>query len=234
MTHPPRLRPEGHADFAAAVDPALGTADVRDALAADPGGRTAAPLSADALARPGTLAAAAAEPYRVCPAPREAARGENPPGGGGGPLPALAVLTPSWRAPPPRPHVRLAARELARRDGRLAQLLLAGGVLRAARAPGTLAAAGWTPALVAALSGLAAPAAPLRTALRHDAVPPAPDRVERARRVRRRALLDHGVRPHPRHPLAPRPEAAITPRSPADTLTPCPARARKDRTPCSD
>jgi hypothetical protein len=198
------------------VDPALGTADVRDALAADPGGRTAAPLSADALARPGTLAAAAAEPYRVCPAPREAARGENPPGGGGGPLPALAVLTP------------LVAGTSA------AALLLAGGVLRAARAPGSLAAAGWTPALVAALSGLAAPAAPLRTALRHDAVPPAPDRVERARRVRRRALLDHGVRPHPRHPFAPRPEAAITPRSPADTLTPCPARARKDRTPCSD
>ncbi|MFE0472815.1 hypothetical protein ACFW2V_14470 [Streptomyces sp. NPDC058947] len=220
MTHPPRLRPEDRADFAAAVDLALGTADIRDALAADPDGRSAAHLRADALARADTLAAAAAEPYRVYLSLRGAARRETPPGGGGGLLPALAVLTP------------LVSGTSA------AALLLVGGVLRAARTPGplpgSLAAAGWTLALVAALSGLVALAALLRTALRRDAVPPAPDQVEHARRVWRRALLDNGVLPHLRHLLASSAEAAITPRFPADTLTPCPARARKDTTPCSD
>ncbi|MFI8171610.1 hypothetical protein ACIGAN_35470 [Streptomyces sp. NPDC085931] len=110
--------------------------------------------------------------------------------GPGGPLPALAVLTPLVAA------------------GSAGALLLLGGVLRAAGArgplPGSLGTAGWTLALVAAVTGLAAGAAPLRAALRRRAGPPT------------------------------RSEAAITPCSPPDTLAPCPARARKDRTPCSD
>ncbi len=48
------------------------------------------------------------------------------------------------------------------------------------------------------------------------------------------APLDFGVLPHLRRHLAPHPEAAMTPCSPPDTLAPCPARAGKDRTPCSD
>ncbi len=117
-------------------------------------------------------------------------------------------------------------------------LLLLGGLLQVAGAPGplpgSLVAAGWTLALVAAVTGLVALAAVLRTALGRPAVPPAADQVEHARQAWRQALLDHGVLPHLRRHLAPRPEAALTPCSPPDTLAPCPARAGKDRTPCSD
>ncbi|MGW6548420.1 hypothetical protein ACWGBH_37080, partial [Streptomyces massasporeus] len=135
-------------------------------------------------------------------------------------LPALAVLTP------------LVAGTSA------AALLLIGALLHAADAlgplPGSLVTAGWTLALVAAVTGLVTLAAVLRTALRRRGVPPAADQVEHARPVWRQELLDRGMLPHPRRVLGPHPGTAITPCSPPDTLTPCPARAREDRTPCSD
>ncbi|MFJ8595756.1 hypothetical protein [Streptomyces sp. NPDC093598] len=140
--------------------------------------------------------------------------------GSGSLLPALAVLTP------------LVAGTSA------AALLLIGGLLHAADAlgplPGSLVAAGWTLALVAAVTGLVTLAAVLHTALRRRGALPAADQVEHARLVRRQELLDRGMLPHLRRHLVPHPGTAITPCSAPDTLTPCPARAREDRTPCSD
>ncbi|NEE10462.1 hypothetical protein G3M58_28915, partial [Streptomyces sp. SID7499] len=141
--------------------------------------------------------------------------------GSGSLLPALAVLTP------------LVAGTSA------AALLLIGGLLHVADPlgplPGSLVAAGWTLALVAALTGLLTLAAVLHTALRRrSSVPPAAEQVEHARVVWRQELLDRGMLPHLRRHLGPHPGTAITPCSPPDTLTPCPARAREDRTPCSD
>ncbi|MEW2615219.1 hypothetical protein AB0937_34555 [Streptomyces sp. NPDC047880] len=87
---------------------------------------------------------------------------------------------------------------------------------------------------MAALTGLAALAGPLYAGLRRRGAPPAADQVEHARLVWRQELLDRGMLPHLRRHLGSHPETAITPCSPPDTLTPCPARAREDRTPCSD
>jgi hypothetical protein len=216
-----RLRPDDRADFEAVLHHALRTADIRGALGADPTGRAAAHLRAHALAHADDIAAAAEQPYRSYLAVRRAARHEaRHPLGGGELLPALAVLTP------------LVAGTSA------AALLLIGGLLHIADAlgplPGSLVAAGWTLALVAALTGLAALAALLHTALRRRGVPPAADQVEHARLVWRQELLDRGMLPHLHRHLVPYPETAVTPCSPPDTLTPCPARAREDRTPCSD
>lgn len=224
MPESSRLRPEDRADFEAVLHLALTTADIRGALGADPTGRTAARLRAHALAHADDIAAAAGEPYRAYLAVRRAARhgasleGRGPLGTGS-PLPALAVLTP------------LVAATSA------GALLLLGGLLQVAGAPGplpgSLLAAGWTLALVAAVTGLLTLAALLRTALGRRGAPTA-GRVEHARLAWRQALLDLGVLPHLRGQLVPRPEAAMTPCSPPDTLAPCPARAGKDRTPCSD
>ncbi|MEU3890293.1 hypothetical protein [Streptomyces sp. NPDC029041] len=216
-----RLRPDDRADFEAVLHHALGTADIRGALGADPTGRAAAHLRAHALAHADDIAAAAEQPYRSYLAVRRAARQEaRHPLGTGELLPALAVLTP------------LVSGTSA------AALLLIGGLLRIADAlgplPGSLVAAGWTLALVAALTGLAALAALLHTALRRRGGPPAADQVEHARLVWRQELLDRGMLPHLRRHLVPHPGTAATPCLPPDTLTPCPARAREDRTPCSD
>ncbi|MER5836959.1 hypothetical protein ABT116_40755, partial [Streptomyces sp. NPDC002130] len=169
----------------------------------------------------GGVGVVAEQPYRSYLAVRRAARHEaRHPLGTGELLPALAVLTP------------LVAGTSA------AALLLIGGLLHFADAlgplPGSLVAAGWTLALVAALTGLAGLAALLHAALRRRGVPPAADQVEHARLVWRQELLDRGMLPHLRRHLVPHPETAVTPCSPPDTLTPCPARAREDRTPCSD
>jgi hypothetical protein len=216
-----RLRPHDRADFEAVLHHALGTADIRGALGADPTGRAAAHLRAHALARADDIAAAADEPYRSYLAVRRVARHEaRGPLGAGSLLPALAVLTP------------LVAGTSA------AALLLTGGLLHVAGTlgplPGSLVAAGWTLALVAAVTGLVTLAALLHTALRRRGAPPAADQVEHARLVWRQELLDRGMLPHLRRHLMPHPETAITPCSPPDTLAPCPARAREDRTPCSD
>ncbi|GAA2765180.1 hypothetical protein GCM10010103_42210 [Streptomyces paradoxus] len=221
MADPSRLRPEDRADFEAVLHHALGTADIRDALGADPAGRGAAHLRAHALAHADHIAAAAEGPYRSYLAVRRAARREQRRLlGTGDLLPALAVLTP------------LVAGTSA------AALLLTGGLLHLADAlgplPGSLVAAGWTLALVAAVTGLVALAALLHTALRRSGVPPAADQVEHARLVWRQELLDRGLLPHLLRHLLPHSGTAITPCSPPDTLTPCPARAREDRTPCSD
>ncbi|MET9394130.1 hypothetical protein ABZY20_27620 [Streptomyces sp. NPDC006624] len=221
MTRALRLRPEDRADFEAVLHQALRAADIRDALRPDPAGRGATHLRAHALAHADAVNAAAGETYRDYLAVRRAARqGDGQPNGAGGVPAALAVLTP------------LVAATAA------AALLLLGGVLRLAGAagplPGSLTTAGWTLALVAAVTGLVALAALLHTAVRRRAVSPAPDQVEHARLLWRRALLDHGMLPHLRRHLLRRPGAAITPCSTPGTLTPCPARAGKDRTPCSD
>ncbi|MER7481174.1 hypothetical protein ABTX60_26630 [Streptomyces sp. NPDC126510] len=216
-----RLRPDDRADFEAVLHHALGTADIRGVLGADPTGRAAAHLRAHALAHADDIAAAAEQPYRSYLAVRRAARREaRHPLGRGELLPALAVLTP------------LVSGTSA------AALLLTGGLLHIADAlgplPGSLIAAGWTLALVAALTGLAALAALLHTALRRRGGPPAADQVEHARLVWRQELLDRGMLPHLHRHLVPHPGTAVTPCSAPDTLTPCPARAREDRTPCSD
>ncbi|MFF6914788.1 hypothetical protein [Streptomyces sp. NPDC012466] len=221
MAEPSRLRPEDRADFEAVLHHAMGTTDIRGALGADPAGRAAAHLRAHALAHADDIAATAGEPYRSYLAVRRAARHEaRSLLGPGSLLPALAVLTP------------LVSGTSA------AALLLIGGLLHVAGAPGpspgSLVAAGWTLALVAAVTGLVTLAAVLHTALRRRGAPPAADQVEHARLVWRQELLDRGMLPHLRRHLVPHPETAITPCSPPDTLTPCPARAREDRTPCSD
>ncbi|MFI6805671.1 hypothetical protein ACIBO6_11740 [Streptomyces luteogriseus] len=221
MADPSRLRPDDRADFEAVLHHALDTADVRGALGADPTGRAAAHLRAHALAHADDIAAAAEQPYRSYLAVRRAARQEaRSLLGADSPLPALAVLTP------------LVAGTSA------AALLLVGGLLRLAGTlgplPGSLLAAGRTLALVAAVTGLVTLAAVRHTALLRRGVPPAADQVEHARLVWRQELLDRGMLPHLRGHLGPHPGTAITPCSPPDTLTPCPARAREDRTPCSD
>ncbi|MFD6173041.1 hypothetical protein [Streptomyces coeruleorubidus] len=217
MADPPRLHPEDRADFEAVLDLALSTADIHRAVRADPTGRTAAQLRAHALAHADDIAAAAGEPYRAYLAARIAARQDaRRPLATGTLLPALAVLTP------------LVAATSA------GALLLLGSLLQVADAPGplpgSLVAAGWTLALVAAVTGLVGLAALLRSALGGRA-----ERVEHARLAWRQALLDRGILPHLlRHPAVAHTEAGVTPCSPPDTLAPCPARARKDRTPCSD
>ncbi|MFF7768683.1 hypothetical protein ACFZC7_19485 [Streptomyces massasporeus] len=221
MADPSRLRPDDRADFEAVLHHALGTADIRAALGADPTGRAAAHLRALALAHADDIAAAAERPYRSYLAVRRAARHEaRSLLGAGSLLPALAVLTP------------LVAGTSA------AALLLIGGLLHVADPlgplTGSLIAAGWTLALVAAVTGLVTLAAVPHTALRRRGVPPAADQVEHARLVWRQELLDRGMLPHLRRHLGPHPGTAITPCSPPDTLTPCPARAREDRTPCSE
>ncbi|MGW0475312.1 hypothetical protein [Streptomyces coeruleorubidus] len=217
MADPPRLHPEDRADFEAVLDLALSTADIHGAVRADPTGRTAAHLRAHTLAHADDITAAAGEPYRAYRAARTAARQDaRRPLATGTLLPALAVLTP------------LVAATSA------GALLLLGGLLQVADAPGplpgSLVAAGWTLALVAAVTGLIGLAALLRSALGGRA-----DRVEHARLAWRQALLDRRILPHLlRHPAVAHAEAGITPCSPPDTLAPCPARAGKDRTPCSD
>ncbi|MFI7015314.1 hypothetical protein [Streptomyces sp. NPDC050164] len=216
MADPPRLQPEDRADFEAVLDLALSTADLHGAVRADPTGRTAAHLRAHALAHADAITAAAGEPYRAYLAVRTAVRQDaRRPLDTGSLLPALAVLTP------------LVAATSA------GSLLLLGCLLQVAGAPGplpgSLVSAGWTLALVAAVTGLLGLAALLRSALGGRA-----DRVEHARLAWRQALLDRGMLPHLlRHPAVAHCDAGITPGSPPDTLTPCPARARKD-TPCSD
>lgn len=216
MADPPRLHPEDRADFEAVLDLALTTADIHGTVRADPTGRTAAHMRAHALAHANDITAAVGEPYRAYLAVRTAARQDaRRPLASGSLLPALAVLTP------------LVAATSA------GALLLLGSLLQVADAPGplpgSLVAAGWTLALVAALTGLLSLAALLRSALVGRA-----DRVEHARLAWRQALLDRGMLPHlRRHTAVALSEAGITPCSPPDTLAPCPARARKD-TPCSD
>ncbi|MBR8640118.1 hypothetical protein KEF29_14485 [Streptomyces tuirus] len=220
MADPSRLRPEDRADFEAVLHLALSTADIRDALRTDPTGRASVRLRAHVLAHADDITAAAGEPYRTYLTVRAAARQDAwRPAGSGSLLPALAVLTP------------LVAATSA------GALLLLGCLLQIGDAPGplpgSLVSAGWTLALVAAVSGLLSLGALLRSALGRRGAPTA-GRVEQARLAWRQALLDRGMLPHLRRHLAPRPEPAITPCSPPDTLAPCPARARKDRTPCSD
>jgi hypothetical protein len=217
VADPPRLRPEDRPDFEAVLGLALSTADVHGAVRADPTGRTAAHLRAHALAHADDITAAAGEPYRAYLAARTAARtAARRPLATGSLLPALAVLTP------------LVAATSA------GALLLLGSLLQVADAPGplpgSLVTAGWTLALMAAVTGLLGLAALLRSALGARA-----DRVEDARLAWRQALLDRGILPHlRRHTAVAHSEAGITPCSPPGTLTPCPARAGKDRTPCSD
>lgn len=220
MADPSHLQPEDRADFEAVLHLALSTEDIRAALRADPTGQESARLRAHALSHADDITATAGEPYRTYLAVRTAARRDTGrPADSGSLLPALAVLTP------------LVAATSAGALLLLGLLLTIGGA--PGPLPGSLLSAGWTLALVAAVSGLIALAALLRSAMGRRAVPTA-DRVEHARLAWRQALLDHGMLPHLRRHLDPRDDAGTTRWSPPGTLTPCPARARKDTTPCSD
>ncbi|PNG20903.1 hypothetical protein [Streptomyces cahuitamycinicus] len=241
MADPSSLRPDDRADFEAVLHHALSTADIRGAVGADPAGRVAAHLRAHALARADDMAAAAEGPYRSYLAVRRAARHERRgPLGTGSPLPVLSRVR---KVPPSGRTTGLCGHDLAVLTPLVAgtsaaALLLTGGLLHLADTPGplpgSLVAAGRALALVAAVTGLGTLAALLYTATRRRGVPPAADQVEHARLVWRQELPDRGMLPHLRRHLLPHSGTAITPCSPPDTLTSCPARAREDRTPCSD
>ncbi|EGX58120.1 hypothetical protein SZN_19390 [Streptomyces zinciresistens K42] len=181
MVAPLPLRPEDRPDFEAVLRLALDTPDIRSALRSDPTGRTARRLRAGALAHADEIAAAARHEYRGYLALRAAARRQAPPHpwAGAGPLPALAVLTPSIAG------------------ASAAALLLLGQVLRLTVPDGPTAAslitAGWVLGLIAALSAPAALVAALRG---RGASAATAARLEEARLTWHRALLSHGMLPH--------------------------------------
>ncbi|MFS8198202.1 hypothetical protein ACLVWQ_05900 [Streptomyces sp. CWNU-52B] len=194
MVDPSGLRPEDRADFEAVLHLALNTPDVRDALRADPTGRTARLLRIRALAAADEITAATYDEYRAYltrVALREAAEQAAPAtqrrSPGAGPLAALAVLTPSVAA------------------SAAAALLVLGYVLRLADVrgslPGSLISVGWVLALVGAVSTLVVLAALLATAIRGHGGSAAPARLEQARLDWQLALLEHGMLPHLRRSI---------------------------------
>ena len=185
MIGPPRLRPEDRPDFDAVLRLAMGTAEIRAALSAGPGGRAGDRLRSRALDAADEIAAAAGPEYAAYLAVRAAGRraaAPRPATGHHTLLPALAVLTPVVAATS------------------ATFLLLFGYTLRladpTAALPGSLVTAGWVFAAVAAVSTLVALAALLRTAVRERGGPPTAERVEQARLDWRRALLARGMPPH--------------------------------------
>ncbi|WP_320774514.1 hypothetical protein [Streptomyces sp. CRN 30] len=183
MAGPSRLHPEDRADYEAVLDLALGAADVRGALLADPTGRAAGRLRARALADTDGITAAAGDAYDAYLALRSAAHDAPRYRASEGTLvPALLVLTP------------LVAAVSA------AVLLLLGYALKLTDTPdalpGSLVTAGWVLALVAAVSALAGLVALVGTAVRRHGGPPSAEHVEQARLAWHQALLDHGLLPH--------------------------------------
>ncbi|GAB7103348.1 hypothetical protein JCM4814A_16620 [Streptomyces phaeofaciens JCM 4814] len=182
MTGPPRLCPEDRPDFDAVLRLAMGTAEIRTALSAGPGGRAGDRLRSRALDAADEIAAAAGPEYAAYLAVRAAGRraaAPRPATGHHTLLPALAVLTPVVAATS------------------ATFLLLFGYTLRladpTAALPGSLVTAGWVLAAVAAVSTLAAL---LRTAVRERGGPPTPEQVEQARLDWQQALLARGMLPH--------------------------------------
>ncbi|MGP4049936.1 hypothetical protein [Streptomyces sp. 2A115] len=159
MADPSGLRPEDRADFEAVLHLALATPDIRHirhALRADPTGRAAAThLRLRALTEADEITAAADGEYHTyltCFAMNASADQTTPRRpADAGPVATLAVLTPSVATS------SAAALVL----GYLLQLTNVRGAL-----PGSLIAAGWILAPVAALSALIALAALLGTAIR--------------------------------------------------------------------
>lgn len=206
MSDPLRLRPEDRGDYEAVLDRALRTPDLRNAVAADPTGRSSARLRLRALADADEVAAAARDAYRqylaVRASAREDARGDT--ATAGSVLPAVAVLTP------------LVAGSSA------VVLLPLGHILRwtgvRGTLPGSLITAGWVLALVAAAGALAALGALLVTALRGSGPAAHTARLERAREAWQRALLTHGMLPHLRRCLAEEPSPLPAPAAPPPRL----------------
>ncbi|WP_063759484.1 hypothetical protein [Streptomyces sp. NRRL S-37] len=212
MADPLRLRPEDRPDFEAVLRLALGTADVREALGADPTGRAAERLRLRALGDADGIAVAARAEYGAYLAARTSAR-SGPPFHPvtGSLLPALAVLTP------------LVATASA------AVLLVLGYLLRLADTgsalPGSLITAGWILTLIAGTSALLAFAALLRTAVRGGDGSAHSARTQRARLDWHQALLHRGLLPHLRRHLReepfphPAPPPAVRPSHPHDAHT---------------
>ncbi|MGW3955883.1 hypothetical protein ACWEKM_34355 [Streptomyces sp. NPDC004752] len=194
------LGPADRADFERVLRSALGTAEIRSALSADPTGRAATRLRAWALAADAEIVAAAPGEYRAYAAARATAarrtsRTEGRPPAAGSGLPPAALL----------PLISAVS---------AAVLLFIGyGLLRAetaVRFAGSVRSAGWTLAVVA----VAAAALGLSTLPR--ALPdraggptgtPGPvsaahaAHIEQARRRWHEALLERGVLPYLRRRL---------------------------------
>jgi hypothetical protein len=180
------LRPEDRADFEAVLHRALNTPEIRAVLRADPSGLAARRLWIRALADAEETTAAAQDEYRAyltaIASATEAERSDAGRRADAGLLPLLAVLTPSLAA-----CSAVAVLVL----GHLLRLAGVQGTL-----PGSLISAGWTLALVAAISALMGLAALFRTALRgRDGDTPRTD-PEQARLTWQQALLKRGILPH--------------------------------------
>ncbi|MFF8196161.1 hypothetical protein ACF05L_36025 [Streptomyces bobili] len=191
MANPLGLRPEDRADFEAVLHLALNTPDILSALGADPTGRAATRLRLRTLADADEITTAACVEYRThltCSALNASAEEttrRRPTGAGL--VAALAVLTPPLAASSAAVLLVL---------GYLLQLTDVWGTL-----PGSLIAAGWILALVAALSALIALAALLGTAIRGRGGSLTPARLEQARLDWQQTLLERGILPHLRRSI---------------------------------
>ncbi|GHE71109.1 hypothetical protein [Streptomyces capitiformicae] len=200
MATPFRLRPEDRPDFEAVLHLALNTPDIRNTLRSDPTGRTAARLRVRALGDADEIVATAQSEYRSFLALHASAQGdaERRPADGSL-LPAVAVLTPPVAA------------------SSSAVLLVLGYALQLADVqgplPDSLVTAGWTLALVAAVSAYMAIAALMTTAIRRRGGSPHPARLEQARLNWHQALLTRGMLPHLRGYLGEEPH--LQPATPA-------------------
>ncbi|MFI2634332.1 hypothetical protein ACH5A2_28720 [Streptomyces collinus] len=188
MADPLRLRPKDRPDFEAVLHLALGAADIREALRADPTGRTTARLRLRALGDADEIAAAASEEYGTYLTLRASAQPDPPRRSAADSLlPALAVLTPLVAATSAAVLLVL---------GYLLQLTDTEDAL-----PGSLITAGWVLTLIAGTSALLAFAALLRTAIRGGYGTRHSARLQQARLDWHQALLDRGILPHLRRHL---------------------------------
>jgi hypothetical protein len=192
VADPCGLRLEDRADFEAVLHLALNTPDILSALRADPTGRAAMRLRLRALAHTDEITAAAYggeyRRYLTCLALNASAEEATPrrPAGADR-VAALAVLTPPVAASSAAALLVL---------GHLLQLTGVRGAL-----PGSVTAAGWILALVAAVSALIALVALFGTAIRGRGGSAHPARLERARLDWQQALLEHGMLPHLRRSI---------------------------------
>ncbi|OFA39741.1 hypothetical protein BEN35_26495 [Streptomyces fradiae] len=221
MNEPVPLRPEDRAAFESALSKALAAPDVRAALGRPGAPHTAGELRARALAAADSLAAEASPEYAALLDARSGPAPGASPAGGTGARAAVAVLTVLT------PLLSIAAAVI---------FLLLGYGLRVAGASdplaGTLVATGWTAAVIAAVTGLAAGAGLAFTAARHRATQghaqPAPDALAQAHAAWLHALVQRALLPHLRRELGLRdstPDFTDTPPAPA----PGPAPGKRAR-----
>jgi hypothetical protein len=193
---PPRLRPEDRADYEAVLHLAMSTPDIRGALHADPTGRAAEQLRAEALDAADEITAAAGDAYGAYL--RAAARNsQRHPAPAGTLVPALMTLTPLVAATSGATLLLLGyAFQLADMSGTL---------------PGSLVTAGWILSLIAAVTTLLALTALLGAAIRQPTA-----RLQQARLTWHQALLDRGILPHLRRRVD---EAPLLDSAPPDCRT---------------